>query len=98
MGEFATLLAVVLAGLIAYRQAKARGEWSWRSFGWTLSLVIVYVAVSVAAGFGLDALVGSSDPLVRTLCIIVPIAIGVVPLAIVAKKIQVRDTSRSGER
>lgn len=97
MGEFATLIAVVLAALIAYQQAKARGEWSWRAFGWTLALVAVYVAVSVLAGFGLDALVGSSDPLVRTLCILVPIAIGIVPVAIIAKKIQVRYTTRSGK-
>jgi hypothetical protein len=88
LAELATVLCVIAAGLLACQQARTGGEWSWRGFGWTLLLVILYAGTTVAAGFALDDAVGASDPLARTLCIVAPIAIGAVPLAIVAKQIQ----------
>lgn len=88
MSEIATLVVVLAAGLIAYGQARRRGEWSWAAFGWTLLLVLIYAGATVWAGIALDSWLDASDPLVRTLCRVAPIAIGVVPLAIGAKAIQ----------
>lgn len=94
MSELASLIGVVIVGVLAFQQARASGEWSWPWFIWTLLLTVAYAGLTVLAGFGLDALVGAADPLVRTLCILAPIAVGSVPLAIIAQAIRRRFARR----
>jgi hypothetical protein len=97
MSEFATLIGVIAAGVLAYQQARASGEWSWPWFGWTLLLTVAYAGLSVLAGFALDALIGATDPLLRTLCIVAPIAAGAVPLALIANAIRRRYARRGSK-
>ena len=84
----ATLAIVILVAVMAFRQAHARNEWSWIAFAWTLLLVLAYAAVSVGLGMLILLLVGNDRPLTALLGFLLPIAIGIVPVARIARRIK----------
>ena len=61
------------------------GLWSWPAFFWTLPLVLVYCAW--CAGAVLFFMATGANPALTTGLILAAIFVGVVPLAIVAKRI-----------
>ncbi|MDR3537206.1 MAG: hypothetical protein P4L71_11965 [Acetobacteraceae bacterium] len=90
MHELITLVIVLAVGGHACRQAMRGHAWSWGGFGWTLLLVAAYALLSMAAGIGLLGYVGEDQPLLGTLCVLLPIMVGIVPLTILARHIRRR--------
>ena len=72
--------------LVTYRTAAERGEWSWPAFFRILGLILVYVGL--VAAVVVVTVAAKLDPAVATAVIVAAVVVGVVPLAIVAKRIQ----------
>jgi hypothetical protein len=85
MSSLLSAIVVLAAAVLAYQNARARGLWSWPAFFWTLPLVLVYCAW--CAGAVLFFMATGASPALATGLILVAIFVGVVPLAIVAKRI-----------
>ena len=85
MSSLLSAIAVLAAAVLAYQNARARGLWSWPAFFWILPLVLVYCAW--CAGAVLFFMATGANPALATGLILAAIFVGVVPLAIVAKRI-----------
>ncbi len=82
-GELAALVAALLAGITAYRKARAQRTWSWRSF---FKALLGGAAICAVALFsGLLILRSVRTPLVATLALVLIISAGVTVLALVLR-------------
>ncbi|MEJ1160444.1 hypothetical protein [Prosthecomicrobium sp. N25] len=95
MTSLLSLLAVLAAAILAYRQAKQQGQWSWRAAGLITLLVAVYAIGAAGIGVGIASWVAPQDPAWAVLIVLVPIIVGIVPTAILAKRIQRRYAPRT---
>lgn len=68
-----------------YARAKARGEWSWPAFSWTL--LILLVGCAVIGGVAYFVATAVRDPLIATLFILAAVALVIAPVTIFANRI-----------
>ena len=85
MSSIFTILMAVSVILLVYHDAKSRGAWSWPAFFLILPLILIYAALcGVAAWF---AVAFALAPGLGVALVLSIAFVGVVPLAIVAKRI-----------
>lgn len=88
MESLLTLIVVLAAGFSAYYSAKAQGQWSWPAFFWILGVLLVYAGFSTLVVLAVMPWASPDNPGLGTLVILLAIGLGVVPVSIVAKRIQ----------
>lgn len=95
MSELLFLIVVIAAGYSAYRQAQAKGEWSWVTFAWVLLLAVIDAVAIAFFAVCLGTWLGPDDALLATVLLLLIIAASLVPLTIAAKRIQNRYRRRA---
>jgi hypothetical protein len=93
LSDLVALITVVSVALGTISRARFEHLWSWKAFGWTMLLVAAYLGLVLAAsacvlwGGCVDA---QPHPVWAVLCLMAPLLSGIVPVTIIAKRIQYR--------